>query len=221
MKLQLFSLLAAATLFAACQNAPEADEATVGEAQEVKTAGGESYPADLAQSTVQFTGTKPVGQHQGVFTLKEGNLTVDGQNITGGRFVVDVASIKIIDKDTAGTTMLTGHLSSPDFFDVQKYPTAVFEITNVTAGAPAAKDGDKLMMQDATHTVTGNLTLKDTTRSITFPAKVQMNNGQVVADANFNIDRTQWHMVYGNDKGLGDKFIRPEVNMVLHLVAKK
>jgi polyisoprenoid-binding protein YceI len=162
-----------------------------------------------------------VGQHVGVFKLKEGSLTVDGQNITGGRFVVDVATMKIMDKDTAGVSMLSGHLMSPDFFDVQKYPTATFEITGVTAGAPAADGGEKVMMEGATHSITGNLTLKDTTRSITFPAKVQMTNGQVVADANFNIDRTQWHMVYGNDKGLGDKFIRPEVNMVLHLVAKK
>lgn len=221
MKIQALSLLAAVAFLAACQGAPKADEATVREAQEVKAGGGETYPADLAQSTVQFTGTKPVGQHQGVFSIKEGALMVDGQNITGGRFVIDVSTLKIVDKDTAGTSMLAGHLSSPDFFDVQKYPTATFEITAVTAGAPAAKEGEKLMMQDATHSITGNLTLKDTTRSVTFPAKVQMADGQVTADANFNIDRTQWHMVYGNDKGLGDKFIRPEVNMVLHLVAKK
>lgn len=221
MKLQLLSLLAATALFASCQSAPEADEAQVGEAQEVKAAGGETYPADLSQSTVQFTGTKPVGQHQGVFNLKEGNLVVDGQNITGGRFVADISTMKIVDKDTSGVSMLSGHLMSPDFFDAQKYPTATFEITNVTAGAPAAKDGEELMMKDATHTITGNLTLKDTTRSVSFPARVQMTDGQVVADANFNIDRTQWHMVYGNDKGLGDKFIRPEVNIVLHLVAKK
>ena len=220
MKVKLFSILAAASLFAACQNAPEADEAKVGDAQEVKAAGGETYPADLAQSTVQFTGTKPVGKHDGVFTLKEGSLSVDGQNITGGRFVVDISTLQITDKDTARTSMLRGHLMSPDFFEAEKYPTATFEITNVTPGAPAA-NGEELMMKDATHTITGNLTLKDTTRSITFPAKVQMSNGQVVADANFNIDRTQWHMVYGNDQSLGDKFIRPEVNIGLHLVAKK
>jgi polyisoprenoid-binding protein YceI len=218
MKTQLFSLLAAATLFASCQNAPEADEAKVGEAQEVSAAAGETYNADLVQSNVQFTGTKPVGQHQGQFSIKEGNLVVNGENITGGRFVIDVASMKITDKDTNGVSMLSGHLQSGDFFDVQKYPTATFEITSVTAGAPA---DEKAVMKDATHTISGNLTLKDTTRSITFPAKVQMANGQVTADANFNIDRTQWKMVYGNDQSLGDKFIRPEVNIVLHLVAKK
>lgn len=146
---------------------------------------------------------------------------VDGQNITGGRFVIDITSMKITDDDTNKTSMLRGHLMSDDFFDAQKYPTATFEITGVTAGAPAAKDGEQLMMKDATHSITGNLTMKDTTRSITFPARVQMSAGQVVADANFNIDRTQWHIVYGSDKSLADNFISHEVNLVLHLVAKK
>jgi len=217
MKNKLFTILAASALFAACQNAPEADEAKVGEAQEVKSAEGNTYAADLAQSSVQWTGTKPVGQHVGTFAIKEGSLTVDGQNITGGRFVMDMSSMKIADQDTAGSYKLRGHLLSPDFFDAEKYPTATFQITSVAPGAPAGE----LKMKDATHTVTGNLTMRDTTRSITFPARVQMTDGQVVADADFNINRTDWHMVYGNDQGLGDKFIRPEVNLVLHLVAKK
>lgn len=76
-------------------------------------------------------------------------------------------------------------------------------------------------MKEATHTVTGNLTLKDITKSITFPAKIAMAENQVTADANFNIDRTQWGIVYGNDKSLGDKMIASEVNMQLHLVANK
>lgn len=220
MKSQIITLLAGAALFASCQSAPEADEAKVGEAQEVSAAAGDTYSADLAQSHVQFIGTKPVGRHLGQFALREGNLVVNGENITGGRFVIDIASMRILDKDTNGVSMLSGHLKSGDFFDVQKYPTATFEITGVTPGATPAQ-GDEVVMKDATHTITGNLTLKDTTRSIAFPARVQTAAGQVTADASFNIDRTQWHMVYGNDQSLGDKFIRPEVNIALHLVAKK
>ena len=37
--------------------------------------------------------------------------------------------------------------------------------------------------------------------------------------ANFNIDRTNWGLSYGNDKSLGDKYIRPEVNIGLNIVA--
>ena len=38
---------------------------------------------------------------------------------------------------------------------------------------------------------------------------------------NFDIDRTQWNMNYGNDKSLGDKFISEKVNIELDLEAKK
>lgn len=114
-----------------------------------------------------------------------------------------------------------GIFLSGDFFNAQKYPEGVFEITSVTPVGNTAQDGGDPAVANATHTITGNLTLKDATKSISFPAVVSMMNNQLNADASFNIDRTQWNMVYGNDKSLGDKFIRPEVNMRIHLVATR
>jgi hypothetical protein len=63
--------------------------------------------------------------------------------------------------------------------------------------------------------------MKDISKSISFPAKVAMSDAQITADSEFNIDRAQWGINYGNDKSLGDKFINPEVNIKLHLVASK
>jgi polyisoprenoid-binding protein YceI len=221
MKYTLLLLAIGAALFASCQSDPKADNAQTGEAQQVTTpAGGTTYKADLAQSRVEWTGTKPVGQHHGSMNLKDGSLKVDNGNVTGGTFTIDMSTLKVLDKDTAGTSKLAGHLSSGDFFDVAKYPTAAFEITNIKSGIDSAA-GKELVMKDATHTVTGNLTLKGTTKSVTFPAKLAVNEAMVTADANFNIDRTQWGLVYGNDQSLGDKFIRPTVNIQLHLVANK
>ncbi|MBK8329991.1 MAG: YceI family protein [Bacteroidetes bacterium] len=74
---------------------------------------------------------------------------------------------------------------------------------------------------NATHTFSGNLTLKDSTKNVTFPAKVTMNDATITAVADFNIDRTQWGLFYGNDKSLGDKFIYPEVKIKLNINAKK
>ncbi len=148
--------------------------------------------------------------------LQQGEVTVTGEEVTGGKFVLDMKTVKTDDQDEKGNTKLTGHLAGEDFFDVAKHPTATFEITGVTKGA-----SDNSIMKDATHTVTGNLTIKDSTRSISFPAKIAVSATGVTADAAFNIDRTQWGLVYGNDKGLGDSFIYPEVNLTLHLVATK
>ena len=63
--------------------------------------------------------------------------------------------------------------------------------------------------------------MKGVTKSVTFPAIVKATPEALLAQANFNINRTDWGLVYGNDKSLGDKFIRPEVNIALNIAAKK
>lgn len=212
----LLPVLAGSMLLVACSDAPKADNAEVSEAQNVEQAAGVAYNANLSESKIEWVGTKPVGRHHGTFVLKDGNLIVSGDNLEGGRFVIDVSSITPDDQDAEGNAKLQGHLKSEDFFHVEKYPESTFEITSVTEGV---ENKDNLVMKDATHTITGNLTMKGVTKSITFPAKVYKEGDKIIADANFNIDRTQWNIVYGNDKSLGDKFIRPEVNLQVHLVA--
>lgn len=214
-------LSGSALLFTACQNAPEAHQADATEAQAVTTpATGKTYAVDLAQSHITWIGTKPVGKHNGTFSLKDGSLTATDNNISGGQFTIDMTSIKAIDQDEEGNTKLANHLSSDDFFDVQKHPTATFQITSVTPGVNFANDADSNLHKDATHTITGNLTMKGITKSITFPARLSINPTSLTADANFNIDRTQWGLVYGNDKGLGDKMIHPTVNLGIQLIGK-
>lgn len=216
---KLFLLLSATSLlWASCQNAPEADQAATTDTQGASAVTGDPYGADLAASSLSFIGTKPIGQHNGVFTFTEGTLYVKEGTLTGGKFVIDITSLKIVDKDTGGVAMLTGHLLSPDFFDAAKFGTARFEITGVEAYDAAKMQS---LLPNATHIVSGNLTLKDSTKNVTFPAAVTMGEGTVTAVADFNIDRTQWGMFYGNDQSLGDKFIRPEVNIKLNITAKK
>ncbi len=203
----------------ACNSAPEADKATTADQQTVATAtNGASYSADLSASSVSFIGTKPVGQHAGSFSLKEGSFTVKEGAIAAGNFVIDIASMAMIDKDTAGTAMLKGHLLSPDFFDAGKYGSASFEVTKVET-----YDSTKIrsLLPGATHIISGNLKLKDSSKNVTFPANVAITESGITAVADFNIDRTQWGMAYGNDKSLKDKFIRPEVNIKLNIAAKK
>jgi polyisoprenoid-binding protein YceI len=220
MKRTLVLLTAGALLFTACQDDPKADSAQTGEATTAAVATGATYKADLNASRVEWTGTKPTGEHRGANKLKDGSIMVENGAITGGKFDIDMTSLQIIDKGTNGASKLAGHLSSPDFFDAAKFPTATFEITGVKAGVDSAMAKD-LVMKDATHTVSGNLTLKGVTKGISFPAKISVTDPIVTADANFNIDRSEWGIVYNNDKGLGDKFIRPTVNINLHLVANK
>lgn len=64
-------------------------------------------------------------------------------------FEIDVASIDTRNEDREN------HLKSADFFDVENYPTIDFKSTSIT------RDGDD-------YTVTGDLTIKDVTKPVTF-----------------------------------------------------
>ncbi len=76
-------------------------------------------------------------------------------------------------------------------------------------------------MKDATHTISGNLTLKDSTKNISFPAKVSLEGDKLIANADFNIDRTQWGLNYKGPNNPADWFIRKEVNLKLNIEATK
>lgn len=223
----LFKILSILLLFGAvsCTQAPDGDKAKVEDAKPVaKTQdkapaaanaqkGAATYKLDTKDSMVSWVGTKATGRHNGIFKINEGVIKTDGTNITGGEFVIDMKSLKALDQDEEGNKNLAGHLMSDDFFKVGKFPNAKFEITEVRPGGQS-KTGK------ASHTITGNLTMLGVTKSVTFPANVAMEKGVLKAAANFNINRTDWGLSYGSDKSLGDKFIRPEVNIGLRIIGK-
>ena len=112
---------------------------------------------------------------------------------------------------------LIGHLKSPDFFNAEKFPTSTFVITKVEPLANGANG--------ANATVAGNLTIKDITKPLSFPAKVTVAADGVTAQASgVAIDRTQYDIRYGSGKffqGLGDKVISDQFWLDISLVAKK
>ena len=63
--------------------------------------------------------------------------------------------------------------------------------------------------------VSGNLTMKDQTHNVTFPASVSFNeNTMSLQSETFAIDRTKWGVNYGSKSvfdNLGDKFINDEI----------
>lgn len=212
-------------LFAAvsCTQAPKADEAKTGTPQEVPTgaATDAKMAVDLSSSVVTWIGTKPVGQHNGVIKLKDGSITLSNGQVAGGSFTIDMNTLEATDGDAKSNGKLTGHLKAPDFFEVEKHPEAKFDITGVQPYTVPADTTQKALLPGVTHTITGNLTMKGNTQSVSFPAVLNVTADALTAKANFNIDRTKWGLSYGNDKSLGDKFIRPEVNIGLSIAAHK
>jgi len=112
---------------------------------------------------------------------------------------------------------LDAHLKSADFFDVAKYPTAKFEITKV--GPFDAAQG-KSVVADATNTVSGNLTIKDKTVNVTFPAKITFNGDEVTFYSKFTIQRQDWGLTYGTEGNPQDWMIAQNVDIELNVTAK-
>lgn len=212
-------LLFAVVILAACNNSSDAEKATTTESQAVQTATGVPYTVDTSITSVIWTGFKPTGQHTGTFKVSEGELLVSENSLAGGSFTIDIRSLNNQDltQDPENKGKLEGHLKSPDFFDVQKFPVAKFQITSVEAFTADSSS----RLKDATHLIKGNLTLKDSTKNISFPAKLTIDANTASAYADFNIDRTLWGMNYKGPENPQDWVIRKEVNIKLDLKATK
>lgn len=168
---------------------------------------------DVKTSVVTWKGTKPTGAHNGTVTLKSGNLVLDNGAVKGGEFVIDMNSINTLDlKAGKGKEDLDGHLKNADFFNVEKYPTSKFVITSVEE-----KDG-KLA-------VTGNLTVKETTKSITVPVTVATVDGVTTFKSDvFNVNRTEFDIKYKSKSFFNDlkeKFINDNIEFSFDVKTKK
>ncbi|MEO7445188.1 MAG: YceI family protein [Ferruginibacter sp.] len=211
---KLFAIAFLAFSFTACNSEKNTSETI--ERQDAAAGSGATYSVD-SSSTITWVGSKPTGRHTGIFQISEGLLMVADGKITSGKFVIDMASLanKDLAADPKNQGMLEGHLKSPDFFDVTKYPTSGFEITSISPVDSAnAGNGN-------THMLSGNLTLKDSTKNVTFPAKVTVDDKSVAASATFPIDRTNWGLNYKGPNNPQDWVISKTVNISLDLRATK
>ena len=209
---KLLFLAFAATFFAAC-NSNSANKVETTEKQTAAGMDGTAYAVD-STSTVSWTGSKPTGKHTGTFKISEGSFNVKAGALTGGNFTININSLN--NEDLAGDPeskgKLEGHLKSPDFFDVAKYPSAKFEITAVEPNTDSTR-------KDITHIIKGNLTLKDSTKNIAIPARVTVDAKTLSADATFSIDRTLWGMNYKGPDNPQDWIIAKSVELKLNLTA--
>lgn len=218
MKKLLLVLFAAGTLVACKENKKTSDKAgEVAEATETSA----TYAIDAA-SSIGWTGSKVVsGSHNGTIGIKEGTLSVEGDNLTAGNFTIDMTTIQNTDlaDDAEQQGKLVGHLSSPAFFHVDSFPTATFEVTKVDALEDDAAGN--------THTISGNLTIKGNSREISFPATVTMEEDKITATAKTEINRLEWNVMWGNENDndaramLKDNFLSNMIGLDINLVANK
>jgi len=200
------------TLLIAC-TPKNAEEAKTGDAQNVAESSGAEYAMNTEASQIMWRGTKPGGEHYGTVSASAGKIMVEDGNITGGNFTIDLNSIICEDLEGDMNARLVSHLKSEDFFYTEQYPEAVFEIVSIseyTGENPAS--GVR-----PTHEITGNLSMRGETKSITFPAMVKTEGNKFMAKTNeFSIDRTKWGVNFKSKSVFAefkDDFINDMINL--------
>ncbi len=163
---------------------------------------GEKKP--VKKSKVVWKGYKVLGSHEGTVDLKSGSLMFDGEELTGGDFIIDLTTLACTDLEGESAGQLEGHLKSDDFFSVGSFPTAALAIKK-------AKSTGK-----NSYEVTADLTIKDITKEITFDASVYGSK----ATANLKIDRSEFDVKYGSESFFGelkDNAIYDEFDLVIDI----
>lgn len=223
MKKVMILAFAAGSFMISCKDS-NADQSITQAEQEVAVETGTTYTLDEANSSLKWKAYHKGGLNPRFGTVKStGTISAENGVVTGGSFVIDINSLKTDSAAVAaseGKTSadLDGHLKNADFFEVDKYPTAKFEITKVAA-FDASKD--KSNIADANFMVSGNLTLKDKTVNVTFPAKVTVTETDVDMVSQFTINRQDWGLTYGAEGDVKDWGISQEVDIELNVKAKK
>jgi polyisoprenoid-binding protein YceI len=172
------------------------EEAPAEEAKQAPAATGTALPITPANSKVEFVGAKVTRSHDGGFNDFGGKLEL-ADPVEQSQIDITIQTASLFSDDPK----LTKHLKSPEFFDVEKFPTATFKSTEIK------KEGEG-------HVISGDLTLHGVTKRISFPATVTLSDAEVKAMSEFSINRKDFGIVY---PGMPDDLIRDLVVIKLSL----
>ena len=158
----------------------------------------QQYKPVAEKSDIKFT-IKNFGINTtGAITGLKGTIKFDANNIAASSFNVSVEANTI----NTGNNMRDDHLKKEDYFNVAKYPAISFVSTVISGN----KDQ---------YTVTGNLTIKGVTKSVSFPFTTKSDASNLIFSGSFEINRKDFG-VGGSSAVLGNS-----VTVDLKVVAVK
>jgi polyisoprenoid-binding protein YceI len=163
-----------------------------------------TWQVDPVHSSASFSVKHMVvATFRGRFEEIDGSLTVD-EDSAKLEGTVKAGSIKVKDEN------LQGHLGSPDFFDIERYPELRFSSSDIR------RQGDELV-------VDGELTIKDQTHPIegrgTFsgPAVTMGDVTKVGLTLETVIDRTEFGLEWNAPLPKGGFAVENEVKLTVEL----
>lgn len=213
MELKKLTLISAIALgMFACGGNNESKEAAVEEASSEEVVAEEAaeavtYNINAEGSSVAWKG-EALGSHwhTGIVPIQSGMISVQGNSVTGGEFVLNTTGVEATDEnytEEEGHTKadFVGHIKADDFLAADQFPEAKFVITSV--------EGDQ---------VTGDFTIRDVTDTETATVtSVEETEEGVKVEATLTFDRQKYNVSFG----MKDIVIADDVPLTITLVATK
>lgn len=163
----------------------------------------------LEDYRIAWSGSMPAATHTGLLTPQSVNVSIteDGK-IQFLKVVLDMDSIDVTDLKGGKRDKLMEHLRSEDFFFVEKYPTASFDLERHVDG-----------------TLYGTMTIRGISKHMALPVEVHghPDRGWILTGS-FTFNRQDFNVNYQNGGFFGvakDKLIRDEVELNVELKVKK
>ena len=218
MKKVILSILVIGAFLSSCSNNASVEAGDAKEVEVVQTETTTELNTVDPSSSVAWRATHLGGVQPrfGKISLKDAKVLVNNGEVTNATIVMNMASITVenFGDDQKSTGELTGHLLSGDFFDVETFRTATFELVEVKAG-----------QGEFNSVVTGNLTIKDVTKSITFNATITVGESNVsIKSEDFSVDRSDWGLTYHAEGSEGvpvDYLIADDIGFTINMKVAK
>lgn len=168
------------------------------------TAAQTTWSIDPAHSHVGF-GIRHlmISTVRGQFTDVKGTVAVDERDPTSAKIDITIATQSV----TTGDEKRDGHLRSPDFFDVERFPAITFRSKRVEG-----RSGNSFR-------VLGDLTIRDVTREVVLDvellgrAKDPWGNDRAAFEASTKINRGDYGLTWNAALEAGGVLVGDEVKI--------
>ncbi|GAA1022324.1 MULTISPECIES: YceI family protein [Amycolatopsis] len=171
-----------------------------------------TYTIDGSHSRIGFVARHAmVTKVRGSFNEFEGSFTLDGENPANSSATITIQS-KSVDTRNADRD---GHLRNNDFLSCDEFPTISFTSTGITQTG------------EDTFDVTGDLTIKDVTKSVTVPfefggsAKDPFGNDRVGFEGSTSINRSDYNVKFNAALETGGVLVSDKITLEFEISAIK
>lgn len=161
------------------------------------------WAVDQAQSSLTFSGEHAGAPFEGRFEEWQGHIWFDPEDLAGSKIVM------LIEPGSARTGDATQEatLTDPEWFDVEAYPLARFDSSEIRA-----LGGDE-------YEVSGVLRVKSGSLPVTFPATITIDGETGMATGSFTLDRTELDMGMKSDPS--GQWVSLEIPLDFHIAATR